>query len=304
MSDTEFTNEDFASMFEEMKKDQENGSGKSLYWKVPEGSNRIRILTPLKQFKEKLFFKRLRYHYINGKAYLCLNQTLTDKNGNVHEACPCPICAKSSYFYKTSQKGSEEWAVAGQLRAKDRYVSRIIVRGKKDKDGNDDEARPEFWEFGQKIHEQFFNLIQQGEVGNFLSLKDGRDYNLVRKGSGRSTSYDGSMLSVNQTPIFTDTEKIKKLLTYLPNMDYSQLIEFHSADELKTAMEEMLNGPATDPVQDFVAGGVQPSTAAATATPGLNDPIQSFMGMNEAPSINPEAEKPQPESIDDILGLI
>ena len=74
-------------------------------------------------------------------------------------------------------KGTEEWDLAGKLRAKDRYVCRVIVRGKTTADGQDDETKPEFWEFGTKIHGYFFDQIKLGEAGNFLSLKDeGRDY--------------------------------------------------------------------------------------------------------------------------------
>ena len=88
----------------------------------------------------------------------------------------------------------------------------IIVRGKKNADGQDDETKPEFWEFGMKIHEYFFNQIKLGQAGNFLSLKDGRDYLLTKKGTGRNTDYSASCLSMQQSPVFSDVEKLKKLM--------------------------------------------------------------------------------------------
>lgn len=290
----EFTNEDFNSMLSEMESEATKGQFVSPYWKPSgDGTTKIRLITPLQQFNEKLFYQKMRYHYINNHAYLCPNQTLKDKNGNIHEAEACPVCAKSKQLYNISQKGSEEWTIAGQLRAKDRYVSRVVVRGKKDKDGNDDEAKPEFWEFGQKIHEYFFNAIKMGEYGNFLSLKEGRDYILVKKGTGRSTSYDGSCLSVQQSPIFTDKEKLLKLVDNLQKMDYSQLVQFVSVEELKAALDEHLNtGTEETPAQSFVSGG----------TPEV-DPLDPYSQT----SVNPTAETSKPEeaqSIDDILNMI
>lgn len=244
----EFTNDDFQSMISEMENEKNASTFKSPYWKpATEGTYQLRIITPLKQFGEKLFYEKHKMHYLGQRGYYCLNQTLKDKNGNVHEPEQCPICAKSRALYNASTKGTEEWDLAGKLRAKDRYVCRVIVRGKTTADGQDDETKPEFWEFGTKIHGYFFDQIKLGEAGNFLSLKDeGRDYNLVKKGSGRNTDYSGSCLSMKQTPIFTDVEKLKKLLEYLPKMEYSQLVEFVSADELKNALNDMLNGPAVE----------------------------------------------------------
>lgn len=247
----EFTNEDFASLASEMEKEATAGSFQSPYWKPEkEGTYQLRIITPLKQFGEKLFYEKHKIHYINNRAYYCLNQTLKDKNGNIHEAEFCPICAKSKAIYNTSSRGTEEWNIANSLRAKDRFVSRVIVRGKKDKDGNDEEPKPEFWEFGSKIHGYFFDQIKLGEAGNFLSLKEGRDYNLVKKGTGRNTDYSGSCLSMKQSAVFTEPEKLKKLLEYLPKMEYSQLVEFVSADELKNALDESLNEKTSDTITE------------------------------------------------------
>lgn len=266
----EFTNDDFQSMISEMENEKNASTFKSPYWKpAAEGTYQLRIITPLKQFGEKLFYEKHKMHYLGQRGYYCLNQTLKDKNGNIHEPEQCPICAKSRALYNASTKGTEEWDLAGKLRAKDRYVCRVIVRGKTTADGQDDETKPEFWEFGTKIHGYFFDQIKLGEAGNFLSLKDeGRDYNLVKKGSGRNTDYSGSCLSMKQTPIFTDVEKLKKLLEYLPKMEYSQLVEFVSADELKNALNDMLNGPAAaveenNNISTTETVSVNPTTPAA-----------------------------------------
>ena len=157
------------------------------------------------------------------------------------------------------------------------------------RDGNDVEYKPEFWEFGSKIHEYFFSAIKMGEYGNFLSLKEGRDYNLVKKGTGRSTSYDGSCLSVQQSPIFTDPEKLKKLLEELPKMEYSQLVEFVSPDEMKAALEEMFNGSTAE----------ENTTVSAPANDPL-DPFSQSASVNPTPTTTAEEEN----DIDSLLNMI
>lgn len=286
----EFTDDDFASMQQLMQEEQTKQQFKSMYWKpANEGTYQIRLLTPLKQFNEKLFYEYHRIHYVNNRAYFCLNQTLTDKNGNVHEAESCPFCQKSKQLYSISKRGDEEWDLAGRLRAKDRYVSRIIVRGKKTAEGKDDETKPEFWEFGQKIYGYFFDQIKLKEAGNFLSLKNGRDYNLIKKGSGRNTDYSGSCLSMKQTPVFSDTEKLKKLLEELPKMNYNQLVEFLPADELKGILNEFLNGDSAESEENK---SITENTISET---------------KEDVSVNPNSTNSpadEPDDIDALLGMI
>lgn len=290
MSNNDFTNEDFLSLAKEMEAEAQKGTFQSPYWKpTGEGTSQIRILTPLKQFGERLFYEKHKFHYIGNRGYYCLSQTLKDKNGNIHESESCPICNKSRQLYNSSVKDSEEWSIANSLRAKDRYVSRVIVRGKKTKDGQDDEAKPEFWEFGVKIHGYFFDQIKLGEAGNFLSLKDGRDYNLVKKGTGRNTDYSASCLSMKQSPVFADVEKLKKLMEYLPGMEYSQLVEFESPETLTAALNEMLNGGASE--------STPPGSMSAIDTPELDPYSQPIQSSNEPP-----ADKA--DDIDSLLSMI
>ena len=289
----DFTNDDFTAMLGEIEKEKNQSSFQSPYWKpLNEGNFPIRILTPLKQFGEKIFYEKHKMHFINGRGYYCLNQTLKDRNGNIHEAENCPICDKSKQIYSTAVKATEDWTIAGQLRAKDRYATRIIVRGKKTSDGQDDEAKPEFWEFGTKLHTYFVDQIKMGEAGNFLSLKEGRDFNLLKKGNGRNTDYSGSSLSMKQTPVFTDTEKLKKLLEALPKMEYSQLVEFQTQEEMKDALNDFFN--ASD----------EPA-AESQSLAAEKDPLDPFGSSSE--SVNPTTEPASDnggDSIDDLLNMI
>ena len=181
---------------------------------------------------------------------MCLEQTLTDKDGNVHQAETCPFCQKSKQLYKASNGDRDHpdpaWKMAGELRAKERYVSRVIVRGNKNDKEEDIEWKPEFYEFGKGIREMVIAAIESGEYGNPLDLKAGRDFSINKKGQKKQTKYDGSMFSGNSTPVFNDASKLKALLAELPKMEYKQLVEFETAEELTKVLKEYMNGGSSD----------------------------------------------------------
>lgn len=247
----EFGNDEVASMLDAMKQEDEAGKFSSKYWSPKkEGITKIRFLPRLNNFGEKLFYQKHMVHYINGRPYMCLEQTLTDKDGNVHQAETCPFCQKSKQLYKASNGDRDHpdpaWKMAGELRAKERYVSRVIVRGNKNDKEEDIEWKPEFYEFGKGIREMVIAAIESGEYGNPLDLKAGRDFSINKKGQKKQTKYDGSMFSGNSTPVFNDATKLKALLAELPKMEYKQLVEFETAEELTKALKEYMNGGSSE----------------------------------------------------------
>lgn len=291
----EFSNDDFLLMQQEMENEAKKSQFQSMYWNPQgEGAFPIRIISPLKQFGEKLFYQKRRIHYVGGKPILCLNQTLKDKNGEIHEAEDCPICAKVKQLYRLYEKDSEETKIASSISAKDRFVSRVIVRNKKNAEGNDDEAKPEFWEFGKKLHEYFYNQVQLKEAGNFISLKEGRDFNLVKKGTGRNTDYSASCLSMKITPVFTDVEKLKKLMEYLPEMEYSKLVEFKTANEVEKILNEF-----------FMEEETPTTPKAAPVTSTESDPLDPYAMPKDTVSVNPSTkEESSTDDIDALLSMI
>lgn len=289
----DFSNDDYNAMLQAMEKEERESKGNLLYWNPKnEGEYNIRFISPLKTFNETLFYQRHKIHYINKKPYFCLNQTLTDKNGVVHEAEECPICKKKNALYALSTgKESEEAKLASSISAKDRYVSRIVVRGLTDEKKNDIEAKPQFYEFGSKIHTYLFGQMKRGECGNFLSLKDGRDFILSKIGTGKNTDYSGSSLSMNQTPIFTDPVKIKALSEELGKMNYNQLVEFKSADELKELLADFFN--------EAKQSADETSKAVESAADSFEDQV---FGVKETKSESTGSDLP--DDIDAILGSI
>lgn len=229
--------QDYEDMVKAMQ--QEKDGGNSKFWKPgskKEGKFPIRILPPMKKNGEKAFFFSHKTHYIDNIPYECSYQAIPDSNGEMHQAEPCPICAFVSKLYNSSEKGSDEWKLAGDLKAKKRYVSRIIVRGK------DDETTPEFYEYGPRIWEKLFNIIVESEFGNILDAKEGRDFIIHKTGTGRGTNYDNSTPSLDKTPIFSDKDDMIKCFQKATEMKYADLIEFKSVEELDKALRSYISG--------------------------------------------------------------
>lgn len=236
-----FEEKDVASLIAAMKEGIQTGTP-SKFWRPKEdGVSKIRFLQEVGSFGEKAPFIKYKTHYLGNQTVMCLNQTLKDKDGNIHEAQSCPLCKKASAIYGSSVRGTPDWALATQIRAKERYVSRILVRGNKSPSGEDMEYKPYFFEYGKKIMQMIMSAIETGEYGNPYSFKQGRDFSLVKHGTRLSTSYDGSMFSVNQTPVLGDIEAVKKMKEELQKMDYGTLIEFKTPKELQSILDNFLN---------------------------------------------------------------
>jgi hypothetical protein len=292
MADVEFGTSDVSSLLAAMEEEDNSGSFESKTWNPKQdGTTKIRFLPQLKTFGEKNFYRKHKIHYINGRPYFCLNQTLKDKDGNIHEAETCPLCKKASAIYNVSSRGTPEWDLAGSIRAKERFITRIIVRGNKEKDGTDIEYKPQFYEFGTKIRDMIKSALESGEYGNPLDLKAGRDFSLAKHGQKRNTSYDGSMFSVNQTPIFTDSTKLKALLAELPKMDYSQLVEFETPEELTKVLNEYLSEEDTSV-----------SSSTVKSEPVENEKISDDAVFGATPST--EENPGEEEDIDALLNSI
>lgn len=291
------------TLLEAMDKEENKGKGNfSPFWNPKnEGITNIRFLPATIGGKcivegEKIPWEERRVHYLNGHSILCPNQLLKDKTGKIHEPSPCPICAKAKAIYATHpERGSDEWNLAGTLRAKTRYLTRIIVRGKKEKDENGVETlaeyKPEFYEFGKKIFDMICSTVKilkaDGAYPDVFDLIKGRDFILSKKGTGRNTDYSGSTFSTKEKPALDDSQ-LKLLVAEIKKKDYSQLNEFKSLDELKEELKTFLDdkndeagwetssaaSPAPAPtsaVSDDAVFGVKAETPAAAPTSEQND---------------------------------
>lgn len=231
----EVTMEDLETkkMLEAMEADQSKKGSK--FWAPQEGENEVRFLPPIKSKGEALPYFRHSVHWVDGQPFECLNQRIMDSSGNMHEAETCPICKKVRQLYKVAERGTEEFELAGQLNAKDRYVYRMVDRK------SNTPTVPVFYESGPSIFKKFFAVMKSGKYGNIVHPTEGRDFIIDVQGTGRRANYDNSMPAPDKGPIFPTSEELKEVLVNTTKMDYHSLIEFRPAEELKEAMDAFLN---------------------------------------------------------------
>ncbi len=239
------TKEETNDLLSAIKEDLESKQSKRKTWSPPpnqEGDFKIRILPPLKRKGERLFYSFYKVHWINKTPYLCLNQRLTDKNGNTHEPEDCPICNHVRKLYKLAgtDKESDEYKLAGSISARDRYVYRVVVRG------SEDETQPVLWEASKTMNGAIVSFMTSDNpdknYGIIVDPLQGRDFILTKTGKGQRSNYDQSVPSKNEGPIFTDKEKIQKVLINAEKLDYSSLYEFSSKELLSKSLREYLSG--------------------------------------------------------------
>jgi hypothetical protein len=271
------TDKERQAMLDEMKSDKD-GKGEKKFWNPPkdkEGTFPIRFLPPLTKKAEKKFYMQHKVHWIDGEPFECLDQTLVMADGNVHEADKCPVCAFVKKLYKTAEKNSDEWKLAGELNVKVRTVARIVIRGK------EDETVPEFYEFGPTIFDMLFHIMTETDFGIIVDPKNGRDFNLTRVGTGRQSKYNTSMPSLKETQIFDDVEKLKKLFENAMTLDYNSLIKFTSSDEMEKSLHGYLGGGSSDKVE--------------------SEPIKKEANKKAAAKSEPAESNSKDDEIDDIL---
>jgi len=271
--------------------ESDKSGGKTSFWTPDEGENTIRFIPPLKPNKEVLPYFHHKVHWVDGTPYECVDQSFTDKNGNFHEAEPCPACKTSKKLYKLSEKDSEERQLAYDISAKDRYVFRIVDR-KKEKS---EQTTPEFYDVGPQIFKKFFNILKGGKYGNIVHPIEGRDYTIDKQGTGRRTNYDSSMPDPEKTSIFSDKEQLKEVLTKAVEMSYSSLIEFPKSDDLKVAVMEFLNPDAT-------ISGTSSGSKKTDNEDDDNIDYSSASGKIENTQSEKESDEVSGSDIDDILG--
>lgn len=278
-----------ADMIAAMEKDSKKG--KSSFWTPEEGENSIRILPPLKPNKEVLPYFHHSVHWIDGTPYECIDQSFLDKDGNFHEAEPCPACKMSKKLYKMGERDSEERDLAYEILAKDRYIFRIVDRVKEDAT----KTTPEFYEVGPSIFKKFLNVMKGGKFGNIVHPTMGRDYLVDKQGTGRRTNYDNSMPEPDKTPIFADKEDLKEVLTKAVGMVYSDLISFPKASEIKDAVTEYLDPDSTD------SGTVEARTTKSVETKPLKTEVEGEPESSKLTEPSVSDDDSDSDDIDDIL---
>lgn len=261
------TEQERQEMLAEMRGDKEGGSRK--YWSPGanfEGTKTIRFLPPLKKLNEKKFYFAHRTHFIGGSPFEDLDQTILDENGNIiHEAQADPVNSLVKKLYRTAEKGSDEWKLAGLLNARQRYVSRIIVR---DKENPTNELQPVFYEYGPTIYDILYHIMTETDFGIIVDPKEGRDFNLTKRGMGRQSKYDTSTPAATITPIFKEAERLKAMFDNAMRMPYSSLLTFPTYAEKEAALRDFLGNDITkEPAKVYDMSTSKPDVVIGSKTP-------------------------------------
>lgn len=281
------TEQERKDMLSAMKHDKEGGKAK--FWTPGgnyEGTKTIRILPPLKKLNEKTFYFSHKTHFIGGMPFEDLEQTVYDEEGNLlHESEPDPVNALVRKLYRTAEKGSDEWKLAGTLKFRQRYISRIIVR---DKENPATELQPVFYEYGPTIYNILYHIMTETDFGIIVDPKEGRDFNLTKQGVGRQSRYETSTPSADKTPIFADATKLKQMFDNAMNMPYTSLLEFPSREDKENALREFLGEDVTS------------NKTYSTPAPSVNEDAP----VKETPRKEPEPETEDESSDDDDIDAI
>jgi hypothetical protein len=256
--------------------DQDTTKQKRNYFKLDskfEGEEQVRLLLPIFKKEEKLPYFRLAVHYVNNRTYVCLNQTLLDKDGNVHSAESCPFCNEKERLYKLGEKDSEEWKIAGQLKAKDQFFYRGIVRSA------EDVTNVEFVNLPKTIHEELIEKLKSKRYGLIFDFLTGRDIIINKKGTGILSKYTWDLLDASK--IFDDESQTKKVVENMMKKNYNELVSFPTKDMCLSALSDFLGSPIT----------------GNPTAKNVDDVFQK----TERQEISKPKEQKQEENLDDIL---
>lgn len=266
------------------------------FWRPTKPKTTIRFLPPFSSNGEKLPWMEHKVHWINAQPYECLNQTMVDKDGHMHQAEPCPICkmAKALYSAKTEQATE----LAKSISAKTRNVSRIIVR-----DENSD--TPVFYELPYSIHDILKTTIISKEWGTLVGPLDGRDFTIQKEGEGKFTKYGSSNFKPVTSEISNDRNTMIQILQKAKDMSYNSLVSFQDANTLKEAALE------NDDIASFFGVSSKPTAPTAQAsvvpvsTTANTETYSSAMEDLVPPVVVEEPEaKTEEENLDDLLSSL
>ena len=126
-----------------------------------------------------------------------------------------------------ASNNKENWLLSRKLEAKTRYYTPVIVRGEEDE--------VKLWNFGVKLYQEFLNLADDEEVGDYTDVNEGRDIKVTTVGKDQTgTDYNATTISpaMKSSPLSTDKKMIKKFLEEQPNpLDQFKRFTFEEVKE-------------------------------------------------------------------------
>lgn len=157
----------YATVEQELLQNQKGGGGD--YWKPPEGRSKIRLI-PFKSDGKPMVFVRTETHFFQDDGGQWMNVGCSGEDD-------CLLCA-----------AVEAEEVSARCKQNVKYLCNVVVRGR---DGDPDETK--IAQLPATVYEglsEKLKLRKELNLGDPLSLKAGRDFEIRRSGKKRNTRYE------------------------------------------------------------------------------------------------------------------
>jgi hypothetical protein len=236
----------------EKRSGNSNGEKKNYFFRPTVGKETVRVV-PSKTNPSYPFTEMKFYYGIGDIKVMASPANWGDK---------CPIEEFVKQLRQTSD--SENWRLAKKLDPKVRTFAPIIVRGQEDEG-------VKLWQFGSMVYQDFLNMADDGEVGDYTDIVEGRDIKLTTVGPEvTGTSYNKTTVapSMKVTTLSNDEAVVKNLLEEQP--DPMSIFKRYSYEEIKTNLAKFLS-PEDETEGEIISEAPQPfDTDAKSSTPSAN----------------------------------
>lgn len=211
------------------------------YLKLEAGDTTIRVLPSPDGDPFKQFF----FHYgIGDQSFLC-----PKRNG---EGAKCAVCDFVHSLYQEDTDDSRKQAK--DLRAKERYFSNVIVRGK-------EAEGPKVFGYGKQLYEKLIKLVLNPEYDDITDVDNGIDLMLsYTNASGADFAKTECTPSRKNSPLMKDKKEIKKILDAMK--DISSLHTKKTSEEAKAILDAHLQDPFSSGT--VRQGGSESGTSSAS----------------------------------------
>ena len=236
----------------EKKSGNSNDEKKNYFFRPTVGKETIRVV-PSKT-NPSYPFTEMKFYYGIGDIKVMASPA------NWGEKCPIEEFVKQ--LRQTSD--SENWRLAKKLDPKVRTFAPVIVRGQEDEG-------VKLWQFGSLVYQDFLNMADDDEVGDYTDIVEGRDIKLTTVGPEvTGTQYNKTTIaaSMKVTALSNDEATAKALLENQP--DPMAIFKRYSYEEIKANLAKFLS-PEDETEGEIISETPEPFDAdTKSSTPSSN----------------------------------
>ena len=204
---------------------QNNGKGKSAFWRPQDGEQVIRILPT----SDGDPFKEYWFHYNLGT-----NPGFLSPKKNFGEDCPL-----DSYVRELYRQGDEESIkLAKSLSARQRFFSPVIVRG-------EESEGVRVWGFGKMAYQELLNLVLNPDYGDITDTDEGTDL-VIKYGKPPGAQFPQTSITPRRkaSKLLDSDKKVKEALGQIP--DFDSIFDKKSPGDVQKMLDEFISSQLDD----------------------------------------------------------